>query len=106
MNAFTVEDLVITCNLEGIPVATAATWEYPSSTTAGDFTVTDGAGTHSGTTQTATLTIAKAKLDELHTANSVSLDFKCKIGVGTTPTDVTAIQTVSIYKPGENIIFQ
>ena len=105
MNAFTVEDHVITCSLEGIPVATPAAWDYPGSTTAADFTVTDGASTHSGTTQTATLTIAIAKLGELEAAGSVSLDFKCKIGVGTGPTDVSAIQTVSIYKPGENIIF-
>ena len=100
------EDHVITCNLDGIPVAIAAEWEYPSPYVAGDFTVTDGAGTHSGTTQTATLTIASAKLGAMHTAGSVSLDFMCKIGVGTTPTEVSAIQTVSIYKPGENIIFQ
>ena len=106
MNAFTVEDHVITCSLEGIPVATPAAWDYPGSTTAADFTVNDAATTHSGTSQTATLTIASAKLLELHTAGSVSLDFKCKIQVGTTPTDVTAIQTVSIYKPSENIIFQ
>ena len=106
MNAFTVEDLVITCTLEGIPEATAAAWEYPSSTTAADFTVNNAATTHSGTTQTATLTIAIAKLGELEAAGSVSLDFKCKIGVGTTPTDVTATQTVSIFSPSENIIFQ
>ena len=100
------EDFVITCNLAGIPVAIAAEWEYPSPYVAGDFTVTDGAGTHSGTTQTATLTIASAKLGAMHTAGSVSLDFKCKIGVGTTPTELTAIQTVSIYKPSENMTFQ
>ena len=106
MNAFTVEELVISCNLAGILEATAAEWGYPGTTTAGDFTVNDAATTHSGTSQTAKLTIGTSKLGQLHTDGSTSLDFKCKIQVGTTPTDVTAIQTVTIYKPSENIIFQ
>ena len=97
---------MITCSLADIPAAISVAWEYPATTTAADFTENDAAGTHSGTSQTATLTIPSAKLLALHTAGSTPVDFKCKILVGTTPTEVTATQTISIYNPSENIIFQ
>ena len=106
MNAFATEDHVITCSLGDIPAPISVAWD-PDTTTAADFTEDDGQGTQSGTSQTATLTISAAKLLALHKAGSASVDFKCKIQVGTTTsTDVTAIQTISIYNPSENIIFQ
>ena len=93
---------MITCSLTDIPAQISVTWD-PYTSTVADFKKDDG--THSGTSQTATLTISAAKLLALHGAGSASVDFKCKIQVGTTPTDVTATQTVSIYSPSENIIF-
>ena len=93
---------MITCSLTDIPAQISVTWD-PYTTTVADFKKDDG--THSGTSQTATLTISAAKLLALHGAASTSVDFKCKIQVGTTPTDVTATQTVSIYSPSEKMIF-
>ena len=93
---------MITCSLTDIPAQISVTWD-PYTSTVADFKKDDG--THSGTSQTATLTISAAKLLALHGAGSASVDFKCKIQVGTAPTDVTATQTVSIYSPSENIIF-
>ena len=97
-------DHVISCTLTGIPAqGISVAWD-PYSTTATHFDKDDG--TLSGTSQTATLTISAAKLLELHGAGSTSVDFECKILVGSTPTSVTATQTISIYSPSENIIFQ
>jgi len=101
-NVFATDDHVITCSLIDIPAQIAVIWD-PYTTTVADFKKDDG--THSGTSQIATLTISAAKLLALHGAGSASVDFKCKIQVGTTPTDVTATQTVSIYSPSEKIIF-
>ena len=102
-NVFATEDHVITCSLTDIPAQISVTWD-PYTSTVADFKKDDG--THSGTSQTATLTISAAKLLALHGAGSASVDFKCKIQVGTTPTDVTATQTVSIYSPSEWILFR
>ena len=96
-------DHEISCTLTGIPAqGISVAWD-PYTTNAAHFNKNDG--THSGTSQTATLTISAAKLLALHGAGSASVNFKCKIQVGTTPTDVTATQAVSIFSPSENIIF-
>ena len=64
-------------------------------------------GTIADHTQTSVLTLTSSQLEKFKLAgvNNPAHEFTCKINVGVTnPTDITASQTVSIYKPCEFLI--
>ena len=95
---FAVDDHEISCVLSDIPSQITGVLWTPATTTLNEYTLEDG--TINGNTQTSKLTISAAKLVSLKSA-SATQTFTCKITVGTSNTEVTATQTITIFNPSE-----
>ena len=97
-NVYAVENHEISCVLTDIPSQISGVLWAPATDITNEYTLEDG--TISGTSQTSKLTISAAKLVSLK-STSATQTFTCKITVGTSNTEVTATQTISIYNPSE-----
>ena len=97
-DVFATENHEISCVLTDIPSQISGVLWTPAVDTTNEYTLEDG--TISGTSQTSKLTISAAKLVSLK-STSATQTFTCKITVGTSNTEVTATQTISIYNPSE-----
>ena len=95
---YATENHEITCVLSDIPSQITGVLWTPAVTTTDEYTLEDG--TISSTSQTSKLTISAAKLLTLK-STSATQTFTCKITVGTSNTEVTATQTITIYNPSE-----
>ena len=97
-NVFAVDDHVITCVLDDIPGQIMGVLWTPAVETENKYSLDDGIFNRHK--QEATLTITAAKLASLH-LSSATQTFTCKITIGVSGTEVTAIQTITIFNPSE-----
>ena len=94
---YTTDDHVINCLLKNIPEQiTGVQWSPATQTSDELYNLEDGY--HSGTSQTSTLTISSTKLKTL-LSSSDSHTFTCKVTLGSSNTQFTATQTITIYDP-------
>ena len=95
-DVFVVDDHVITCVLEDIPGQITGVLWTPAVEKENEYSLDDG--TFSANRQESTLTITAAKLASLH-LSSATQTFTCKITIGDSDTEITAIQTITIFNP-------
>ena len=105
VDTYTVDDPhTISCVLTEVHSQVNVQWTTIKSSEA-KVTLALQQGTHSGTTQTSTLTLSNAQKIALKaTSTNPAHIFTCKITVGKNPTDYTATQTVNIYTPGKILL--
>ena len=92
------DDHVITCVLDDIPGQITGVLWTPAVEKFNEYALDDG--TFSGNKQESTLTITAAKLTSLY---SNAQTFTCRITIGTSNTEVTASQKITIYIPSKLI---
>ena len=100
MDVYTVENHMISCELNDIPKQISGISWTPINQAGPTNSYTVADGTHDHTHQTSTLSISAARLTSLK-GSGRTITFTCRITVGTSNTAVSATQTISIYTPSK-----
>ena len=100
MDVYTVENHMISCELNDIPTQISGISWTPTNQAGPPNSYTVADGTHDHTHQTSTLSISAARLTSLK-GSGRTITFTCRITVGTSNTAVSATQTISIYTPSK-----
>ena len=96
---------MINCNFSDVPAQiNGVIWTPPTTKTDG-FILKDGIFNPETNSQASTLIISTVKLVELR-GSAASQTFTCKITIGSIDQPVTAVQTVTIFNPSEDVFYQ